>query len=478
MLAWPLFGLSGCAAFSLSDYLTGRPAELRIHLIIEHKQGYCMGRADYYKHGDNNVICDRCGFKYKASQLKREWNGLYTCPFDWEPRHPQDLIKSKHDDQRPSLSRPGAEDIFIPAVPFANAGLDQNVLVLDLVQLDGSLSYDPDGLPITYLWSQLSGAAVTLSSDTVMQPSFIAPNLLATEQLRFSLRVSNGGKSSQLDVVAITVSPVPGAWEVANMTLEATYSLPTGVEEVYSIGFSRDGQYLFWMGRDTPSSGSSFMRRITFAVPWDVSSIIDASMEIYPLLGFHLGMWVHLDGVFFLAMNFTGPNALIERYDMATPFELSTASLVATVPSGMLGVNGQTGISMNDAGDRMHLSSVDVGNSFIQGYTLVNGDINTIVLTPGDKLPINTWPPSPFGQRIYQHYIRYDNGLRLWSVHPNNDGVFQADLSSAFNLTSAVDSGLGATLTANTGITWKPDGAKVYVTFVNDGTLEQYRVGL
>lgn len=72
-----------------------------------------MGRADHYVHGDNNTICDRCGRKYKASDLKREWNGLYTCPDDFEPRHPQDLIKSKHDDQRPSLSRPEGTDTFI-----------------------------------------------------------------------------------------------------------------------------------------------------------------------------------------------------------------------------------------------------------------------------------------------------------------------------------------------------------------------------
>jgi hypothetical protein len=73
-----------------------------------------MGRADHYEHGTNNGICDRCGFKFKTNQLKKEWNGLYTCTlFCWEPRHPQDLIRSKHDDQRPSISRPEGDDVFI-----------------------------------------------------------------------------------------------------------------------------------------------------------------------------------------------------------------------------------------------------------------------------------------------------------------------------------------------------------------------------
>ena len=38
-----------------------------------------MGRADYYKHGDANAICDRCGFKFKHSELTREWTGLLVC---------------------------------------------------------------------------------------------------------------------------------------------------------------------------------------------------------------------------------------------------------------------------------------------------------------------------------------------------------------------------------------------------------------
>ena len=33
--------------------------------------------------------CDRCAFEYPLNQLKKEWNGLKTCPECYESKHPQ-----------------------------------------------------------------------------------------------------------------------------------------------------------------------------------------------------------------------------------------------------------------------------------------------------------------------------------------------------------------------------------------------------
>jgi hypothetical protein len=47
----------------------------------------------YAVKGDWNTVCDVCGFKYKASQLKDRWDGLKVCKEDWEVRHPSDYYK-------------------------------------------------------------------------------------------------------------------------------------------------------------------------------------------------------------------------------------------------------------------------------------------------------------------------------------------------------------------------------------------------
>lgn len=72
-----------------------------------------MGQADYYKHGDWNAICDVCGFKFKASQLRRRWDGFMVCEKDWEPRHPQDFVRGTKDDQSVAFTRPEPTDTFL-----------------------------------------------------------------------------------------------------------------------------------------------------------------------------------------------------------------------------------------------------------------------------------------------------------------------------------------------------------------------------
>jgi hypothetical protein len=72
-----------------------------------------MGQADYYKHGDYNAICDRCGFKYKRSQLRYTWDGLLVCKKDWEPRHPQDFVRGVAERQSVPDARPEQTDTFL-----------------------------------------------------------------------------------------------------------------------------------------------------------------------------------------------------------------------------------------------------------------------------------------------------------------------------------------------------------------------------
>jgi hypothetical protein len=59
--------------------------------------------------GSYNAICAVCGFKFKASELIRRWDGLLVDKACWEPRHPQEFIRAKHDEKPLPFTRPDVE---------------------------------------------------------------------------------------------------------------------------------------------------------------------------------------------------------------------------------------------------------------------------------------------------------------------------------------------------------------------------------
>jgi hypothetical protein len=98
---------------------------------------------NYYARGDWDVYCDRCKFKYKASELIKEWTGYMVCHTCFEPRHPQELRRQPKEIESVPWSRPtqvGAEtspswSFDIPPIPT-----DTGAVSLFQVREDSGLS--------------------------------------------------------------------------------------------------------------------------------------------------------------------------------------------------------------------------------------------------------------------------------------------------------------------------------------------------
>jgi hypothetical protein len=60
------------------------------------------------------AICDRCGFEFYLSELRKEWTGLMVCAADYDHRHPQEFVRAVKDTQgvRPNM-RPEPADVFV-----------------------------------------------------------------------------------------------------------------------------------------------------------------------------------------------------------------------------------------------------------------------------------------------------------------------------------------------------------------------------
>ena len=122
-------------------------------------------------------------------------------------------------------------------LPVADAGPDQTVDEFDTVTLDGSSSFDPDGIIISYFWEQTgSGTSVTLSDQTAIRPTFVAPDVDPSgETLTFKLTVTDNDDSESTDTVSVKVNNPTSSDEGSGggggggacFIVTAAYGLPT-----------------------------------------------------------------------------------------------------------------------------------------------------------------------------------------------------------------------------------------------------------
>jgi Secretion system C-terminal sorting domain/PKD domain len=112
--------------------------------------------------------------------------------------------------------------------PVANAGPDQSItLPTNSVQLDGSLSADPDGSIASYSWIKVSGpGAISINNSLTVNPT--ATNLQRGIYV-FQLTVTDNSGATSTARVTVTVNPAPPAPNqppVANAGNNTTITLP------------------------------------------------------------------------------------------------------------------------------------------------------------------------------------------------------------------------------------------------------------
>lgn len=102
-----------------------------------------MASFPHYDKGNWDALCDSCGRKFKASQLRLRWDGLRVCKEDFEIRHPQDFVRAKVDIQATPWTRPESSDTFayfacttrtsIPGYAQPGCAIPGNILIPDPV---------------------------------------------------------------------------------------------------------------------------------------------------------------------------------------------------------------------------------------------------------------------------------------------------------------------------------------------------------
>lgn len=258
-------------------------------------------------------------------------NGPGTLTYSWTQISGQSLTLNNANTATPSFTpmldgvysfqlvvRDG-KDVSLPSVvtvtvgtatqanipPVAVAGDDQSLLINDLVSLDGSQSYDPDGNSITYKWTQISGSKVTLSDVTDVSPSFSTSKI---GSYSFRLVVNDGQADSLPSTVTITIGSGGTAGnELPVAVPEPTFGLPqvgtpiklTGIRS-YDPDFNPGKKLKYqWVQNDGPATvkllaPTSATPKFTPNLPGDY--VFDLAVNDGLDWGVPVSLAVHVDG--------------------------------------------------------------------------------------------------------------------------------------------------------------------------------------
>lgn len=177
-----------------------------------------MSRNWSYKPSDWWAICDSCGKKYKASELKRRWDGVMVCPADWEIRHPQDFLRSKPDKIAVPWARPQVTDTFLPLFAnisetiylYENSSFINNkppVSKSDSVSLSENISTTTQyyrNIPLSGIQTNGSVHGASLNTLSLNSSSITYTNTTETLALTETVVVSRGFNKSISESISLT----------------------------------------------------------------------------------------------------------------------------------------------------------------------------------------------------------------------------------------------------------------------------------
>lgn len=213
--------------------------------------------------------------------------------------------------------------------PIADSGTNQIANEGTVVQLDASASRGINS--VTYLWQQVSGPAVTLSSTTIARPVFTTPIVNGRTNLRFQVVVTTGGDSSTSDVV-VTVNDAPTADAGADQIVDelSTVMLDGGASS------DSDGSLTGFSWEQTSGPAVSLSTPNEFSSSFTAPDVEEAETLIFQLTVTDNNRASASDSVEVLVRPGILPVVIGSEVEFDRPAELSTADLLA-LPTGFLG---------------------------------------------------------------------------------------------------------------------------------------------
>jgi hypothetical protein len=231
--------------------------------------------------------------------------------------------------------------------------------------------------------------------------------------------ISGGLVIDQTQETLTATSGVDG-WSYVN-----SVSVVTQETAGHGISMSSDGTKMYIIGATNDN-----VYQYTLSSAFDVSTAVYSglSFSVSATAGSPLSLYFKPDGTAFYIVN-DSTSDTVQRYNLSTAWNISTASYLNSFTFTQ--ETAPTGLEFSPDGTRLHI--IGTATDTVYQFALSTPwDLTTTATTPTYTFSVATQETSPQGIEFN------DTGTRMYIIGTTTDAILQYNLSTAWDLTTAV----------------------------------------
>ena len=321
------------------------------------------------------------------------------------------------------------------------------------------LNVDDNNLGITTSGSvRISGGVGISKNLTVGSAATIGSSLFV------------GGKSTFYDYS--TVNNTLNVSRVRPSTISFASSLSVSAQETEprEVVFSNDGKTMYVLG-----NAGDDITWYNLSTPWRISSSSFVSQySVSSRLTNPTGMYFKPDGTKFYIVGTVGAGATsVNQYSCSIPWDLTTASYDSVSFSVLSQEPSPMAIEFKPDGTKFYI--VGLSNDSIFQYSCSTPWNVSTASYDSVVYSISVHEPSPEGIRFSS------DGLKLLALGTTKDSIAEYNLTTPWDISTVSFGSSIAYLTSvgeatPSGLYWKPDGSKLYVSGYGNDRIYEYNI--
>ena len=165
----------------------------------------------------------------------------------------------------------------------------------------------------------------------------------------------------------------------------------------------------------------------------------------------------------------------VRQYTLSTPFDITTTTYDSIEWNHTYAESGNIGINVSPDGRYFYICGTDRRNPLM--FT-ASTPYNISTLTYGYNIKLFDNIMTTGSSDLYLEAFEFgDSGNKLYIIGSGDDNIQQYSLSTPYDVeTQSYDGeyGFGATITVPVGISWKPDGTRVFIMNNSNDSVYEY----